>query len=113
MKLASIFALTLLAALPALAQSDTTWVSASGSDFNPCTFSQPCRTFNHARVLTNSNGIVKAINAADYGAVAVDQPIVIDGNGVASITANLFGTGQSAGRNTGTTRLEFVEFELK
>jgi hypothetical protein len=84
MKFTSIFTLTLLAAAPALAQNDITWVSHSGSD-SPntlCTTDSPCRTFAWAYTNTQSGGIVKAMDAGEYGIVTIKQPITIDGNGV-------------------------------
>jgi hypothetical protein len=88
MKSVLIFTLTLLAALPALAQNDTSWVSRSGLDTNPCTISQPCRTFQTAYGMTNNNGVIKAMDAGEYGPIGIGKPIIIDGNGVgASIDA--------------------------
>jgi hypothetical protein len=82
MKYVSIFALALLAAVPALAQNDMSWVSHSGSDVNPCTLALPCGTFQVAYNHTNNNGIVKAFDAGEYGPVSIGKPITIDGNGV-------------------------------
>jgi hypothetical protein len=90
MKLASLFVVTLLAALPALAQNDISWVSRSGDNGNLCTITQPCRTFQVAYNHTNIYGIVKAMDAAEYGAIGIYKPITIDGNGVgATIEASL------------------------
>jgi hypothetical protein len=96
MKHTSIFALTLLAALPALAQNDLSWVSQrSGSDANNCLFTTPCQTFQGAYAKTASGGIIKAIDAGKYGVVSITQPITIDGNGVGAsidvITASTAG----------------------
>jgi hypothetical protein len=82
MKPTSIFALTLLAALPALALNDASWVSRTGLDTNACTSTAPCKTFQHAHDVTSAGGIVKALDAADYGPVNVSKAITIDGNGV-------------------------------
>jgi Right handed beta helix region len=85
MKYTSIFALTLLAAVPALAQPyDITWVSQrSGNDANPfCTITTPCQTFQQAYAKTNPGGIVKALDAGEYGRMSITTPIIIDGNGV-------------------------------
>jgi hypothetical protein len=88
MKSASILVLAVLAAVPALAQNDMSWVSHSGNDGNPCTLAQPCRTFAQAYTVTNNNGIIKARDAGEYGPVVISKPITIDGNGVgASIEA--------------------------
>jgi Right handed beta helix region len=84
MKYTSIFALTLFAAVPALAQNDLTWVSQrSGNDtFLFCTIVTPCKTFAWAITRTNSGGIVKAMDAGEYGPITITKPITIDGNGV-------------------------------
>jgi hypothetical protein len=83
MKYTSIFALTLFAALPALAQNDLSWVSQrSGLDTNPCTIISPCKTFQGAIAKTTSGGIIKALDAGEYGLIGIGKPITIDGNGV-------------------------------
>jgi outer membrane lipoprotein SlyB len=83
MKYTSIFALTLLAAAPALAQNDLSWVSQRlGLDTNPCTITSPCKTFQGAYFKTNNSGIVKAMDAGEYGPINIAKPITIDGNGV-------------------------------
>jgi len=83
MKYTSIFALTLFAAVLALAQNDLSWVSQrSGLDTNSCTITVPCKTFQGAFYKTNSGGIIKALDAGEYGIVTIDKPITIDGNSV-------------------------------
>jgi hypothetical protein len=98
MKYKSIFALTLLVAVPALAQLDITWVSQrSGLDTNSCTIAHPCKTFSGAYANTNSGGIIKALDAGEYGTINIAKPITIDGNGVgASIDVTSTATGVSA-----------------
>jgi hypothetical protein len=82
MKPISILVATLLAALPALALNSISWVASNGADGNPCTRTAPCATFQHAHDVTSAGGIVKAVDAANYGIVAITQAITIDGNGV-------------------------------
>jgi len=79
-----------LAAMPALALNDSTWVSHSGSDFPACgPIASPCATFQFAHNQTNSGGIVRALDAGEYGKVTISKPVTIDGNGVgASITTS-------------------------
>jgi len=48
---------------PSYAQT-TAFVSGSGSDGNPCTPAQPCRTINHA--LTGSGSTVSCLDAGPY-----------------------------------------------
>ena len=81
MKPVSIFARTLLADLPALAQNPISWVSSTGSG-NACTRTAPCANFQTAVNVTNAGGIVKAVDAADYNIVNIGKAITIDGNGV-------------------------------
>src|SRR5712691_7310171 len=84
MKPTAIFALTLVAAVPAVALNNLTWVSQrSGIDNGTCgAITSPCKTFQTAHDNTNNNGIVKALDAGEYGFVSINKPIVIDGNGV-------------------------------
>jgi Right handed beta helix region len=84
MKSISIIALTLLAAVSALAQPyDATWVSHSGVDGGTCGgTTNPCRTFQGAYNNTASGGTIRAMDAGDYGQIIITRPMVIDGNGV-------------------------------
>src|SRR5215831_15068534 len=66
----------------AWAQSTTSWVSSTGSDLNPCSRTAPCQTFQHAHDSAATNGIVKAVDAANYGPLNITKSITIDGNGV-------------------------------
>ena len=107
MKFASIFALTLLAAVPALAQPySTSWVSHSGVDNGACgSTSSPCKTFQGAYWNTNSGGIIKAMDAGEYGPIGITKPISIDGNGVgATINVNFTSAGVSV-QNVGSAGL--------
>jgi hypothetical protein len=63
-----------------------TWVSGSGSDTNPCTFALPCATFQGALANTSSGGIITAMDAGDFGPMAIAQSVTIDGNNLGSIT---------------------------
>ena len=57
-----------------------TFVSATGADTNPCTIALPCRSFAYALTLTDSGGEIVALNAAGYGAVAIDKSVTITTN---------------------------------
>jgi hypothetical protein len=81
MKYTSIFALTLFAVASALAQNNISWVASTGSNSNACTRTAPCLSFQTALANTNPGGIIKAVDAANYGTVSVSQAITIDGNG--------------------------------
>jgi hypothetical protein len=93
---------TLALTLPAGAATLTrTFVSAAGSDSNPCTITQPCATFATAYTATLPNGIVAALDPGKYGPVTITGPITINGNGWAAITAPAAGNGITI--NAGTT----------
>jgi Right handed beta helix region len=77
-------ALALAAVLPAVsaqAQSPRTFVSAAGSDSNPCSFAAPCRHFQNAVDATSAGGEVDALDPAGYGPITITQAITIEGQG--------------------------------
>jgi hypothetical protein len=78
---------TFALALPAQASLTRTFVSAAGSDANPCTITQPCATFAHAYSVTAANGIIAALDPGKYGPLTITAAITINGNGWAAITA--------------------------
>jgi hypothetical protein len=84
---------TLAIALPAQASLTRTFVSAAGSDANPCTITQPCATFAHAYSLTAASGIIAALDPGKYGPLTITGAITINGNGWAAITAPAAGNG--------------------
>jgi hypothetical protein len=84
---------TFALALPAQASLTRTFVSAAGSDSNPCTITQPCASFAHAYSLTAPNGIVAALDPGKYGPLTITGAITINGNGWAAITAPAAGNG--------------------
>jgi hypothetical protein len=84
---------TLALSLPAQANLTRTFVSAAGSDANPCTSTQPCASFAHAYSVTAANGIVAALDPGKYGPLTITGPITINGNGWAAITAPAAGNG--------------------
>ena len=83
------FLLTLLVALlvcllpiaPAQAQAPRTFVSAAGSDSNPCSFAAPCRHFQAAVMATSAGGEVDALDPAGYGPITISQAVTIEGQG--------------------------------
>jgi hypothetical protein len=84
----------LVPSLPAQAVTLTrTFVSAAGSDANPCTITQPCATFAHAYSMTAASGIIAALDPGKYGPLTITGPITINGNGWAAITAPAGGNG--------------------
>jgi hypothetical protein len=75
---------------PAAAQR--VFVAAQGSDSNPCTFAQPCRTFQHAHDTVAAGGEIDVLDPAGYGSLRVSKAISIQGHGFAGIS---FGHNQS------------------
>ena len=59
---------------PAFA-ANRTFVSGSGSDLNPCTHDQPCRSFNAAIAVTTPGGEVIAVDSAGYGQATITTAI--------------------------------------
>ena len=66
---------------PAQAQAPRTFVSAAGSDSNPCSFAAPCRHFQAAVNATIEGGEVDALDPAGYGPIIISQAITIEGQG--------------------------------
>jgi hypothetical protein len=84
MKLVSIIILTLSSAGSALAASNTTWVASNGTNNPTCSRTTPCATFAQALAATSPNGVIKAVDAGEFGAgsfVGIAQNVTIDGNG--------------------------------
>jgi hypothetical protein len=65
----------------AQAQSNRTWVSATGADSGTCTFASPCRTFQYALGWTTNQGQINALSDGDFGVVTVNKSVTIDGTG--------------------------------
>jgi hypothetical protein len=68
------------------AQAQRVFVSATGSDGNPCTFASPCRTFQHAHDTAPSGGEIDVLDPAGYGAVTITKSISIQGHGFSGIS---------------------------
>lgn len=62
---------------PATAQSTRTWVSGVGDDANPCTRSNPCKTFAGAISRTVAGGEINCIDAGGYGVLMITKAISI------------------------------------
>jgi hypothetical protein len=79
--------LTLLAlfGVPAHAQQRA-FVSVHGLDTNPCTESQPCRTFQQAYNTAPANGEIDVLNAAEYGPLTITHGISIQAHGWGGIS---------------------------
>jgi hypothetical protein len=89
-------ALALAVTLPAVsahAQAPRTFVSAAGSDGNPCSFAAPCRHFQAAVNATSAGGEVDALDPAGYGPITISHAITIEGQGWSYIAPPANGSG--------------------
>lgn len=68
-------------AVSAFADAARTWVSGTGDDVNPCTFTSPCRTFAGAYLKTLVGGQISVKDVGAYGPVTIGKSITIDGGG--------------------------------
>ena len=69
------------------AQAQRVFVSATGSDGNPCNFASPCRSFQHAHDVAPANGEIDVLDPAGYGALTINKAISIQGHGFSGISA--------------------------
>jgi hypothetical protein len=84
--------LTLLASLlvlglnvmPAQAINARSFIASFGSDANPCTRPQPCRTLQFAHNNTIIGGEINMLDVAGYGTVTITKAISIVNDGVGS-----------------------------
>jgi hypothetical protein len=74
-----------IAASPAWALNNRSWVFSFGSDSNDCSAMFPCRTFQHALAMTNPGGEIDVLNPGDYGQVQITKSITIDGGNMGYI----------------------------
>jgi Right handed beta helix region len=80
--------LLMLIALASSAQAQQrVFVSAHGLDTNPCTVTQPCRTFQQAHNTAVDNGEIDVIDPAGYGPVTISKGISIQAHGFGGITS--------------------------
>src|SRR5262249_8844477 len=88
-------ALVALSLIPdsAQAQPARVFVSAQGADANPCTFAQPCRTFQRAYNAVAAAGEIDVLDPAGYGPVFISKSISIQGHGFAGISVSNPGSG--------------------
>ena len=61
----------------AVAAVQRTFVASTGIDANPCSLTQPCRTFAAAIAKTNGGGEVIVLDSAGYGPVTIAQSVTI------------------------------------
>jgi hypothetical protein len=80
-------------ATPASAQATRTWISGVGDDTNPCSRTEPCKTFAGAIPMTAAGGEIDCLDPGGFGAVTVTKSITLDcaggiGGEVGSILAS-------------------------
>jgi len=71
------FALALCTANAHGAVAQRTFVASTGVDTNPCSITQPCRSFAAAMLNTAPDGEVIVLDSAGYGPVAIAQHVSI------------------------------------
>jgi hypothetical protein len=62
------------------------FVSGLGLDTNPCTVTQPCRTFQQAYNIAAANAEINVLDPAGYGPLTITKGISIQGHGWGGIT---------------------------
>jgi hypothetical protein len=80
-----------LAAAPAQAGPNRTFVSGTGTDSGACSRTAPCRTFAFALTQTAAGGEIDVLDPAGYGAVTITKAISIVNDGAG--TAGMVGVG--------------------
>ena len=68
-----------LHATPALAIPET-WVASNGGGV-ACTSAAPCANFQTAHLATDPGGIIKCVDAGNFGTVGITKSITIDCTG--------------------------------
>src|SRR5262245_20155668 len=74
-----IFLALTLHVTPALAIPET-WVASNGSGMT-CTRAAPCATFAAAQDATDNGGMIKCIDAGNFGTITITKSITIDCTG--------------------------------
>jgi hypothetical protein len=77
---------TALASMHAHAQPLRIFVSGGGLDTNPCTVTQPCRSFQQAYNTAAANGEIDVLDPAGYGLLTITHGISIQAHGWGGIT---------------------------
>ncbi|MGH6837272.1 MAG: hypothetical protein ACREDT_00420 [Methylocella sp.] len=90
-----------LAAAPAEAGLNRTFVSGTGTDSGTCTRAAPCRTFAFALTQTAAGGEIDVLDPAGYGTVTIAKAISIVNDGAG--TAGIRGAGPPSPDRNGVT----------
>jgi len=67
------------------AEAQLVFVAQTGSDGNPCTFAQPCRTFQRAHDSVPDKVLIDVLDPGDYGPININRGTAIFGHGLAQI----------------------------
>jgi hypothetical protein len=70
--------LALVGVIPAGAQSNRTWVSGVGNDFDACSVTAPCKTFAGAFGKTAAGGEIDVLTPGGFGNVTITHSITIN-----------------------------------
>lgn len=63
------------------AQATRTWVSGVGNDANPCSRTEPCKTFAGALARTDAKGEINVLDPGGFGNVTITKSITISSKG--------------------------------
>jgi hypothetical protein len=63
------------------AQSTRTWVSGVGNDANPCSRTEPCKTFAGAMARTDAKGEINVLDPGGFGTVTITKSVTISSEG--------------------------------
>ncbi|HYR75259.1 MAG TPA: right-handed parallel beta-helix repeat-containing protein [Pyrinomonadaceae bacterium] len=63
------------------------YVSVTGNDANPCTYTSPCRLFQHAHDVVDAGGEVIALTSGAYGTLTITKNVTISGVGVSAVAS--------------------------
>jgi hypothetical protein len=64
-----------------------TYVSVTGNDANPCTFTSPCRLFQKGHDVVADGGEVIALTSGGYGTLTITKNVTISGVGVSAVAS--------------------------
>ncbi|MGA9770675.1 MAG: hypothetical protein WBV94_16665 [Blastocatellia bacterium] len=74
----AVFATCLFCSTLVQAQTPRTWVSDGGNDANPCSRSNPCKTFTGAIARTSAGGKITCLDMGEFGPVTIMKSVTID-----------------------------------
>src|SRR5215470_9037204 len=86
------FAVVLSTASLAHAQATRTWISGVGDDVNPCSRTQPCKTFAGAISKTAAGGEIDTLDPGGFGAVTVTKAMTLANEGIGEAGILVAGT---------------------